>query len=92
MKELLNNSAKAMIFDEEAKDLDFYTTSIMTRRVGLCYIALWCKIVSQKGDPKMIRLSSSMRTYNTNLQGATWKVPFGMHKRMSRCPDNLGLR
>ena len=40
----------------------------------------------------MILLSSSMRTYNTNLQGATWKVPFGMHKRMSRWPDNLGLR
>ena len=53
---------------------------------------IWHQIVSQKGDPKMIRLSSSMRTYNTNLQGATWKVPFGMRKRISRYPDNLGLR
>ena len=35
MKELLNNSAKTMIFDEEAKDLDFlYDDALQDREAG----------------------------------------------------------
>ena len=47
---------------------------------------------SKKGDPKMIRLSVSMRTFNMNLQARTWKVPFGMRIRTSRYPGDSGLR
>ena len=27
----------------------------------------------------MVKLSTSMRTYKTNLQGENWRVHFGMH-------------
>ncbi len=40
----------------------------------------------------MITLSTSMRTYKTNLQGENWRVRFGMRIGMGRYLTDFGIR
>ncbi len=59
MKKLLNNSAKTMIFDEEAKDLDFLYYKYNDKTSGFvlyCSLALDCFTERRsKDDPAVIQ-------------------------------------
>ena len=68
-----------------------YTLSIMTK-ARKHDITMPRRMILQKGDPTMIKLSTSMRTYKTNLQGENWRVHFGMRIGMGRYLTDFGIR